>query len=274
MVAHLDGTGSQVAVWSAPATSAVTGMTVTSSPTSATAAVDQHLAVDSFSGVSTVRALAVGDGAGTMAQISAHTAQADSLVFAVGEATSDKGAAVEPGRDQSPLGTWADSAAGASLWAQQLDSPVAKAGSAVTVGDALSAGGSWALVAVELPATHPGGVTDQSTAPALLRSQLLTARKVPATKQTPAVSDVLGTAIQPEIASPASCTDQYPYVGVSPFAAPGVQGYRQVQAIGGVWSWNAPFAGSIPGLAVPDNCVTDIVGMARPVPVVGARSRS
>jgi len=93
---------------------------------------------------------------------------------------------------------------------------------------------------------------------------------VPA-EETGSVDPPITTDATSSVSDPTSCNGPdsgYPFVGIVPSVgynssyAVDRQGYDQVQAVGGVFAWNAPFYGSIPGNPAPYNCVTNVVGMA------------
>lgn len=152
LVARANREGGTAEIWSAQASGALTGATVTSTPRFA--GFDQSLTVLAFSGASGIGASATAGKRGGAASVSLTTSAAGSLVFGVGE---DYTSALAPvlGPGQTLVSQWVDSAPGETFWVQDQSAAVPAAGSAVTLQNTAPAADAWDMAAAEILAAAP-----------------------------------------------------------------------------------------------------------------------
>ena len=141
-------------IWSARAASALSGVTVTSTPSQS--GYDQQLTVVSFEGSSGLGASAAAGALSGAPSISLTATAAGSLVYAVGS-DYDNAIGRTLGTGQSFVSQWVDSGNGDTFWVQDETAPTATTSQSVTVNDSAPAGDRWDLAAVEIV---PTGTTD------------------------------------------------------------------------------------------------------------------
>lgn len=144
--ANAKGTGT-AEIWTAQASSALSGVTVTSTPK--IAGYDQLLTVITVTGTDGAGASAAAGAATGAPGVSLTAAGAGSLVFGVGEDYS-KAIARTPGPNQTLVTQWVDNPPRESFWVQQVTTPTPAAGTAITVNDTAPATDTWDLAAVEI----------------------------------------------------------------------------------------------------------------------------
>jgi beta-lactam-binding protein with PASTA domain len=144
-------------IWTARATTALTNVTVSS--TQASGGVHQSLTVVAFSGVGGVGASNAAGASSGASSATLTTTAAGSLVYAVGN-DWDAAVARTLGAGQIKVHEFVDTAVGDTFWVQAAASPIAAAGSAVTLNSSAPTGDRWNLAIVELvPGAAPAPVT-------------------------------------------------------------------------------------------------------------------
>jgi hypothetical protein len=137
-------------IWAANSTNILSGATITS--TLANATFDQSLTVVVFTGALGVGASAANSGSGGPPQVSLISTQPGSWTFGVG---NDWDAATTRVTGQTMLHQWTDTSAADTFWVQSQPSPVATAGTTVTISDIGPTLDRWNLVAVEVLPVGP-----------------------------------------------------------------------------------------------------------------------
>ena len=139
-------------VWSATASSALANVTVTATETQS--AYDQMLTVSSFEGSSGVGAVKTGGAATGAPSVTLTTTDSSSLIYGIGDDWAAAKARIA-GANQTLINQWVDTKAGDTYWVQDQNSPIAGAGSAVTINDTSPTTDQWNLAAVEILGSAP-----------------------------------------------------------------------------------------------------------------------
>jgi phosphodiesterase/alkaline phosphatase D-like protein len=134
-------------IWTATASSTLTNVTVSSSPT--TGNKDQSLTVVAFTGSAGVGASATANGATGAPSVSLTTTGPGSLVFGIGN-DWDTATARTPASGQSLVHQFVDTRVGDTFWCQSAGAAVASAGTVVSVADTAPTADRWNYAAVEI----------------------------------------------------------------------------------------------------------------------------
>jgi hypothetical protein len=134
-------------IWRATATSILTNVTVTSTPT--VAGYRQSLTVVTFRGASGVGASVTASAATGAPTVSLTTTRANALVYGVGN-DWDRAVGRVPGSGQVLVHQWVETVAGDTYWVQARTAPIANAGTVVQVNDTSPTNDRWNLAAVEI----------------------------------------------------------------------------------------------------------------------------
>jgi beta-lactam-binding protein with PASTA domain len=140
-------------IWRATATSVLTNVSITSTPSVAN--FDQSLTLVAFTGASGTGATAIGNATTGAPTVSLTTTQPGSLVYGVGN-DWDKAVARTVGASQTMVHQFL-APSGDTMWTQSRSAAVASAGTVVQINDTAPTTDRWNLVAVEILAS-PGGV--------------------------------------------------------------------------------------------------------------------
>ena len=144
-------------IWTARAATALTNVTVSS--TQSSAGVHQSLTVIAFSGVAGVGASNTAGAASGAPSVGLTTTAAGSVVYAVGN-DWDRAVARTLGAGQTKVHEFVDTAVGDTFWVQSAASPIAAAGTAVTLNDTAPTADQFNYAIVELtPGSAPAPVT-------------------------------------------------------------------------------------------------------------------
>ena len=147
LVRRANGQAGTSEIWQAAAPTALSNATVTS--TQAFGGFDQLLTVVAFSSSSGAGVTAVASAPGGAPAVSLTTTQPGSLVYGVGN-DWDSAMARVTGSGQAIVNQWVYATAGDTFWVQSLASPIADAGTLVTLADVEPTADRWNLTAVEI----------------------------------------------------------------------------------------------------------------------------
>jgi hypothetical protein len=134
-------------IWIARATTALAGVRVRSRQTFGS--YDQSLTVVVFTGASGIGASAAASAASGAARVSLVTTKPQSLVYAAGN-DWDRAIARTLGPNQMMVHQWVDTRVNDTFWVQSWASPVASAGTSVTMSTTAPTADRWNFAAVEI----------------------------------------------------------------------------------------------------------------------------
>lgn len=134
-------------IWSAHATSSISGGTVTAQPW--VSGFRESLTVVAFNGATGVGASAGGSASSGAPSLALTTTKAQSLLFGVGH-DYDNPIARTPASGQTLVHQWVETSAGDTYWVQRVSTYTAAAGSKVTLADTAPTDDRWDLSIVEV----------------------------------------------------------------------------------------------------------------------------
>jgi hypothetical protein len=147
LVRRANGQHGTAEIWSALASSPLTGATITSTPQ--VAGYDQQLTVVTLTGAAgTGASAAAGKPSGTES-VSVTTTAAGSQIFGVGEDYSNA-LSRSVGSGQYLLGQWVDTGPGNTFWTQTTFGPTSATGTKVTLNETAPTGDIWNMAAAEV----------------------------------------------------------------------------------------------------------------------------
>jgi Domain of unknown function (DUF1929)/Bacterial Ig domain/Glyoxal oxidase N-terminus/Galactose oxidase, central domain/Kelch motif len=147
LVKRVNAQGGDSEIWSARASSQLSGATVTA--TQSTSGYYESLTVVAFKGAAGVGASVTGNASSGAPTVKLTTTKAQSLVYAVGN-DYDNAVARTPGTGQVLVHQWVETATGDTFWVQRISGYNGAAGAVVTVNDTAPTGDRWNLTAVEV----------------------------------------------------------------------------------------------------------------------------
>jgi N,N-dimethylformamidase beta subunit-like protein/uncharacterized protein DUF4082/Big-like domain-containing protein len=150
LVKRTNAQGGDAEIWSARATSQLSGATVTA--TQSVVGYDESLTVVAFQGAAGTGAVAGASAATGAPSVSLTTTKANSLVYGVGN-DYDNAIGRTAGSGQLLVHQWLDTSFGDTYWVQRISTPVATLGTKVTINDTAPTGDQWNFAAVEIVAS-------------------------------------------------------------------------------------------------------------------------
>jgi Domain of unknown function (DUF1929)/Bacterial Ig domain/Galactose oxidase, central domain len=147
LVKRANGQSGDAEIWSARATTQITGASVTA--TQAHGGYDQSLTVVAFKGAGGVGAVAGKSAASGAPSVTLITTKASSLALGVGN-DYDNAIARTLGVGQMVAHQWLDTATGDTFWTQRTSALTGAAGSTVTINDTAPTGDRWNMSVVEV----------------------------------------------------------------------------------------------------------------------------
>lgn len=147
LVKRTNTRGGDAEIWSARATTQLSGATVTA--TQSTSGYYESLTVVAFKGAAGVGASVGGSASSGAPSVKLTTTKAQSLVYAVGN-DYDNAIARTPGTGQVLVHQWVETTTGDTFWVQAISGYVGTAGTVATINDTAPTTDQWNLSAVEV----------------------------------------------------------------------------------------------------------------------------
>lgn len=147
LVKRTNTRGGDAEIWSARATTQLSGATVTA--TQSTSGYYESLTVVAFKGAAGVGASVGGSASSGAPSVKLTTTKAQSLVYAVGN-DYDNAIARTPGTGQVLVHQWVETTTGDTFWVQAISGYVGTAGTVTTINDTAPTTDQWNLSAVEV----------------------------------------------------------------------------------------------------------------------------
>lgn len=147
LVKRVNTQGGDSEIWSARATSQLSGATVTA--TQSTSGSYESLTVVAFTGAAGVGASVTKNASSGAPTVKLTTTKAQSLVYAAGN-DYDNAIARTPGAGQVLVHQWVETATGDTFWVQRISGYTGAAGTVATVNDTAPTSDRWNLAAVEV----------------------------------------------------------------------------------------------------------------------------